>query len=159
VATAVSGLMDAKVAPLAAKVHQSIGLLLEDASQEFRGIMLGLGRRVSLPGRADMLAGKRYSPHAYAAQFLYSMRQAGLPRAAAERWLLWCESLVARLWGDDQTPYTVLEAREQDAENLCNQLHIRALRENTPENRLALYNARLAEAAAERACLAHPEAK
>lgn len=132
--------------------------LLEESSAEFRATLIGLGRRVPLSGRADMLAGKRQSPHGYAVLLLNAMRQAGLPREAAERWLAWNAGVVARLWAADQTPPAVLEDREQALEDACDEAHLKALRTRSPEDRRRLRDARMREVAAEMAVLANPEA-
>jgi hypothetical protein len=146
--------------------YPNLALLLEDASDEFRALLLGVGQRCQLPGRADMLAGKRISPHGYATLLLLAMRQAGLGRADAERWIVFNRVLVERLWAADRTPLHALERQEQQAEDaadqaqlLFGQAHCVTDLRVRDDARRALYDARLTEVSCELAVLAHPEAR
>lgn len=139
--------------------YQNSVNLLDAASAEFRLSVLGLGKRLTLKGVADMLAGKRECPHAFSVRYLVGLHDAGLGREAAERYILWQQVAAAHIWRADRTPLHVLEEREQDAENVANIAYVRCKHANTPENRRKLYEARLAEAAAEMACLSHPDAQ
>lgn len=158
--------MPPTVGPARGAAYPNLALLLEDASDEFRALLLGVGQRCQLPGRADMLAGKRISPHGYATLLLLAMRQAGLGRADAERWIVFNRVLIERLWASDRTPLHTLERQEQQAEDTADQaqlLYHQARCETDPrvrdDARRALYDARLREVSCELAVLAHPEAR
>lgn len=91
----------ARVRVVRHRIDPLAGVDVSDGIREFKEVTEGLTTRLPFPGIGDMRKGSRVCVHALVIRFLAAARLAHLPRAWAERFLVFVQNQVDLLWGTE----------------------------------------------------------
>jgi|GEM_PF-6336516 len=91
----------ARVRVVRHRIDPLAGVDISDGVREFKEVTEGMTTRLPFPGIGDMRKGSRVCVHALVIRFLAAARLAHLPRAWAERFIVFTQNQVDLLWGTE----------------------------------------------------------